>query len=214
LGLVLRNQSSSTVIVWTTLIAVLAGISSAFLYQTFTQQPSSVSSSNLPYLGETGLFKLTTSDGREFDQNELKGKVWVADFIFTRCLGQCPFMVEKTKELQKSFLDFQDLRFVSISVDPQNDTPEVLKAYKEKHEIVSDQWLFLTSDKKTIYDLVKSRFKLGVEEGGDIKEPIIHSNRFVLVDRQGMIRGYYSAASPEDFEALQRDLAMLLQGNS
>lgn len=210
----MKNQSSSTVVVWTSLIAVLAGISSAFFYQTFTQQTSNISSPNLPYLGDTGLFTLMTSDGKELSQDDLKEKVWVADFIFTRCMGQCPFMIEKTKELQESFMDSQDLRFVSISVDPQTDTPEVLKAYKEKHEIHSDQWLFLTADKKTIYDLVKSRFKLGVDEGGDMKEPIIHSNRFVLVDRQGMIRGYYSAASQEDFEALRKDLTALLQVRS
>ena len=207
----MKNQSSSTALVWTSLIAVLAGISAAFFYETFTKPSSGTSAPHLPYLGDTGSFKLRSSDGKEIDQNDFKEKVWVADFIFTRCQGQCPFMVQKMKELETRFTAYPDLRLVSVSVDPETDTPEILKAYKQKHGIDSDQWLFLTSDKKIIYDLVKSRFKLGVDEGDDQKEPIIHSNRFVLIDRQGIIRGYYSVASQEDFEALQRDLMTLLK---
>lgn len=210
----MKNQSSYSIVVWILLIAVLAGISAAFIYQTFTQRHPIHSVPRLPYLGEAGTFELKSSDGQTLDQSSFKDKVWVAEFIFTRCHGQCPFMVQKMKELAEDFPGFKDLRFVSVSVDPETDTPEILRMYKENHDIHSDQWLFLTGEKKTIYDLVKKQFKLGIDENGDSNEPIIHSNRFVLMDGQGMIRGYYSAVNQEDFEALKSDLKMLLLGSS
>jgi protein SCO1 len=153
-------------------------------------------------------FSLIDQTGDAVTLAELKGKVWIADFIFTNCGGTCPMMTDKMRKLQNVVP--QEIRMVSFSVDPDRDTSKVLAAYAAEQGATRDRWLFLTGNKQALYDLCLKGFKLPLDEAtGTPAEPITHSTRFVLVDREGMIRGYYSATEEEDLKRLSADAKKL-----
>jgi protein SCO1 len=154
-------------------------------------------------------FSLTDQTEKTVTLADLKGKVWVADFIFTNCGGTCPMMTDKMRELQERLPG--EIRMVSITVDPDRDTPKALAAYAAEHGATRERWLFLTGDKQSLYDLCVKGFKLPLDEsGGTAAEPIAHSTRFVLVDKQGEIRGYYSGTEEQDLMRLAADAKRLL----
>lgn len=146
-------------------------------------------------------FSLTERSSRKVTRQDLAGKVWVANFIFTRCAGACPVMSSNMRKLQDRL--FEDIRLVSFSVDPYNDTPEVLTEYANRYGADRDRWLFLTGDPEGIQKLSVGGFKLALDPtSGTEKEPITHSSRVVLVDREATIRGYYGTEEPEDLDRL------------
>lgn len=149
----------------------------------------------LPILSTVPDFALTERSGRTVELSELAGRVWLANFVFTQCPGPCPLLSQRMSRLQESLQDRPDVRLVSFSVDPENDTPDVLTHYAKRWQADPQRWLFLTGDKTDLYHLIKDGFKLAVDDGGQPGSPdpgiITHSLRFVLVDRQGRIRGYY-----------------------
>jgi cytochrome oxidase Cu insertion factor (SCO1/SenC/PrrC family) len=154
-------------------------------------------------------FSLTDQTDATVTLADLKGRVWVADFIFTNCAGGCPMMTGKMRELQQHLP--AEIRMVSITVDPDRDTPKALADYAAQNGATRDRWLFLTGDKKALHDLCVNGFKLPLDEtGGTPAEPIAHSTRFVLVDQTGEIRGYYSATDDEDLKRLATDAKSLL----
>ena len=154
----------------------------------------------LPVLAELPDFSLTERSGKKVTLNDLRGKVWVADFIFTGCAGPCPVMSKRMQTLQAELLrDRKDsVLCVSISVDPVNDTPDVLRDYAETRGADPKRWLFLTGEKKPVRSLVADGFKLAAPKTPEEEEELLHSTRFVLVDRKGRIRGYYKCLSDED----------------
>jgi|GEM_PF-132054 len=155
--------------------------------------------------GQLPDFKLTERSGKTVTLADLKGKVWVADFIFTYCGGPCPIMTRRMRDLHRSLekKKLADVLTVSISVDPQRDTPQVLTEYATMYKVEDYDWLFLTGTKQDIYDLSVKGFKLAVEpeQGTD---QLIHSTRFVLVDQQAQIRGYYEVVTDEEISDLPR----------
>jgi protein SCO1/2 len=154
-------------------------------------------------------FALTDQTDRTVTLGDLKGRVWIADFIFTNCAGTCPMMTDKMRRLQEKLP--AGIRMVSITVDPARDTTKALAAYAAEHGATRDRWLFLTGEKQALYDLCIRGFKLPLDESsGNVAEPIAHSTRFVLVDRQGEIRGYYNATEEEDLNRLTNDAKTLL----
>ena len=154
-------------------------------------------------------FSLTDQADKTVTLHELKGTVWVADFIFTNCGGTCPVMTEKMRKLQEALPS--DIHMVSFTVDPARDTSKALAAYAAEHGATRERWLFLTGDKQALYDICIKGFKLPVEEDeGTPLEPITHSTRFVLVDKEGQIRGYYSGTEEEDLKRLATDAKGLL----
>jgi len=157
----------------------------------------------VPVLGDVPEFKLTERSGKTITRDSLRGKVWIADFIFTCCAGPCPIMSHRMAGVQAELdrLRWADVRLVSISVDPERDTPDVLEKYANKYGASKKQWLFLTGPKADIYDLSIRGFKVGLQDE-TAEDPIIHSTRFVLVDRRGRIRGYFDIT--EDDPDLQR----------
>ena len=159
-------------------------------------------------------FTLTERNGEPFDSASLRGKVWVADFFFTHCPGFCPRLTSEMVRLQTQFRAdqrWEDLRLVSISVDPTRDTPERLRDYANSYEADPQHWLFLTGDESTVRRLVREGFKQPVDNGTDADgSPIIHTSNFVLVDRQGRIRGYYDAFIDEEMRQFQTDLERVL----
>jgi protein SCO1/2 len=160
-------------------------------------------------------FTLTEASDKPVTLADLRGKVWIASFIFTHCAGQCPIMTHHLALAQRDLPAREDLKLVSISVDPDRDTPAVLTKYAEQHRADRSRWWFLTGDKGVIRRLAMETFKLPVEDNpGREDEPILHSSKFVLVDRTGAIRGYYDGLDVDTIQQLVRDTRRLLAERS
>jgi protein SCO1/2 len=157
--------------------------------------------------GSVPEFSLTNQDGRNFGSADLRGKIWIADFIYTTCPGPCPMISNRMSELQEP-LKNTDVHLVSFSVDPAKDTPQVLRGYAEKLQAEPGRWDFLTGPQSTIYNLSRNGFKLAV---GEEKGVPIHSTRMILVDRRGEIRGYYDAVQADAVTKLVADTTHLLR---
>src|SRR4030095_1873438 len=141
------------------------------------------------------------------------GPPWVADFIFTRCSGVCPALSTRMAELRRRMREQRvEARVVSFSVDPSHDSPAVLREYAARFAAADDGgWLFVTGDHDALYALIGQGFRLSVAERSpgtseDAGELITHSDRFVLVDAEGQIRGYYHGLDPDAVPAVLRDL--------
>lgn len=165
---------------------------------------------DIPVLGEAPPFLLTDQDGVEFDSGSLRGKVWVADFIFTRCTDMCPMLSKEMAKLQGTLRNdplLLEVRLVSFSVDPEHDRPAVLAEYAKRYDAETSHWTFATGSRDEIWELSVDGFKLAVgEDPGNVGQPLFHSDRFVLVDRGGRIRGYYSAMDSNVLVRLVADL--------
>jgi len=158
-------------------------------------------------LYEAPKFQLTNQEGKPFGDADLKGKVWVVDFVFTRCMGPCPLMTQKMVTLSHT-VKSPDVRLVSISVDPSYDTPEVLRKYAEQQGATDPRFVFLTGEPRTIYDLAEKGFKLTARPSLD-GSVIEHDERFLLIDGSGGVRGIYRSNEPESMEALAVDAEKL-----
>ncbi|MHA2620732.1 MAG: SCO family protein [bacterium JZ-2024 1] len=162
----------------------------------------------LPIIGQVSDFVLTERSGQTITLNDLKGRPWVAGFIFTRCTGPCPRISAEMARLQEELP--ARFRLVSFSVDPVYDTPEVLREYATRFHADSNRWLFLTGEKPKMYAFIVASFKLTVLEVLEENERIItHSTRLVLVDENAKIRAYYESTDPEDMKKLRRDVFRL-----
>jgi protein SCO1/2 len=149
-------------------------------------------------LGTVPAFALQDQLGRSVTDRDLLGQVWVANFVFTRCPSVCPMLTAKFQAFQRDLGAIEGVRFVSFSVDPEYDTPDVLKAYAERFEANPERWRFLTGPLDTIEKTVVEGFKVHVGEATPHPEnptlvDIMHGEHFVLVDREGQLRGYYRA---------------------
>jgi len=160
--------------------------------------------------GTVPAFQLINQNGQPFGSAQLAGKIWIADFIYTTCPGPCPMISSRMSELQKP-LEKTDVHLVSFSVDPEKDTPEVLRSYAERLQAEPGRWDFLTGPKSVIYKLSHDGFKLAVSDGSDAQGIPVHSTRMVLVDRHGQIRGYYDAAEADAITKLVADTTHLLR---
>jgi cytochrome oxidase Cu insertion factor (SCO1/SenC/PrrC family) len=174
------------------------------------------SRSHLPEYFAVLPFALTNQLGRTVELREFDGKVWVADIIFTRCAGPCPKMTEEMETLQQLFSPQDDLRFVTLTTDPEHDTPPVMKSYAEKFNAEAERWHFLTGSKSAIRSLASDSLKLGSEEKEkdlqqDENDLFIHSTVFVLVDKRGKVRGFYESLEPGFQEKIRADITSLLQ---
>jgi cytochrome oxidase Cu insertion factor (SCO1/SenC/PrrC family) len=169
-----------------------------------------LASRNVAQYGRVPTFRLTNQDGRPFGSADLANKIWIADFVFTSCPGPCPIISSRMSELQKP-LENTDVHLVSFTVDPDKDTPEVLRNYAAKLHAQGGRWDFLTGDKSAIYELSQKGFKLGVADGDDGSGMPVHSTRMVLVDRRGEIRGYYDGMAVDTVTKLLADTNHLLR---
>lgn len=160
----------------------------------------------LPEIGNIPQFEFTNSDGNTVTLDNLKGKVWVADFIFTTCTMACPMMTGNMNIVHKKFKKNDNVRLVSISVYPEYDTPEVLKNYASQYDADTEKWLFLTGKEDAVKDIIRDGFKIG-----DYEDIIFHSEKFALVDKKGIIRAYYNGMKSEDMKQLKKDIDVLLK---
>ena len=176
----------------------------AFYVRTFTQQ---LPDSQLPVLGQVNDFNLRDSQGKSFSLENLKGKIWVADFIFTTCAGICPVMTKNMGYLQSAIMVFDNVDLVSISVNPEQDNVDELARYAKEKKANINRWHFLTGSREDIQKLAVGSFKVG-----SVSEPIFHSDRFILVDQEGKIRGYYEGTKVEGINRILQDINHLRKG--
>lgn len=144
--------------------------------------------------GEVAAFTLTERSGASLTRDDLLGRPWVAAFIFTRCTGPCPKITSTMRSLQDRLKDSQ-ARLVSFTVDPEWDTPEILRQYADAAGADKARWLFVTGDEGAIYGLIRQSFLLPVERApvneAAIGMHVSHRTQLVTVDKQGRVRGYY-----------------------
>ena len=166
---------------------------------------------DVPVLGQLPEFSLVDQDQKAFSRELMEGNLWVSAFVFTHCRSTCPRITAHMKGLQSRLSDVPSAHFVSVSVDPRNDTPEVIKAYMTKNELNESNWRFVTGDEEAIRHVVVDGFRVGLGDE-DSKaagaDDIMHSNSFVLVDDKAQVRGYYRANN-DGIEDLERDLRAL-----
>jgi cytochrome oxidase Cu insertion factor (SCO1/SenC/PrrC family) len=162
-----------------------------------------------------GEFSLTERSGRTVSNADLAGRVWVAAFVFTCCTESCPQISGTMTRLQHEFAKLDDVRLVSFSVNPEDDTPEKLQQYAAAFGADREKWLFLTGDREAVYRVVRDGFRLGVEPTtGPERRPgneVLHSNKLAVVDRQGVIRGYFDGTKPDELPNLKHTVLALLR---
>lgn len=159
-------------------------------------------------------FTLIDQDGEQVNQSITKGKIHVAGFFFTRCSTICPKLQLSLSRVQEVFKERNDVALLSYSVDPENDKAEQLKAYATKMGAKEGMWYFLTGDKAQIYNLAQRGYFLPVVDHGvsygKPDETFIHSEKLVLVDKEGIIRGFYDGTDKKDVERLIVEIRVLL----
>jgi cytochrome oxidase Cu insertion factor (SCO1/SenC/PrrC family) len=167
-------------------------------------------------LGAVGDFSLIERGGRTVSRADLHGKVWVASFLFTRCCTGCPQISSTLSQLQKELQRQPEVVLVSFSVDPEHDTPQVLKEYAKEWGADPERWLFLTGKQEEIYRLIKDSFRLAVQQTvGPARTPgneVTHSTRLMVVDRRGRIRGWdFDGTDARELPRLRQKIETLLR---
>jgi protein SCO1 len=150
--------------------------------------------------------------------DDISGSIIIADFFFTRCPSICPTLTKNMKELQDAMkmkdsrrrIDSSYVRFISFTVDPERDTPEVLKRYADRYAVNHDTWWFLTGDKQKIYNYALNELKLGLQDGNGVDTNFIHTDKFVLIDKYRNVRGYYDGLDSAAMSKLAEDLTLLM----
>lgn len=177
----------------------------------------------LPYLGQHEFdgkdtiyhtipsYVLLAHDSSEFTNERVKGKIHVANFFFTSCPAICPAMIEQMRRLQEMTSDIEEIVFLSHTVDPKRDTIPKLRAYIEERNLDTRNWFFLYTDKESMYDLGENGYILNAMEDEKAEGGFLHSEHFVLVDREGHIRGMYDGTVTEQVDQLEKDIRKLLK---
>lgn len=189
---------------WKATLILIPIVTAGLLFWLRQAQVQQLTNRTIASYGTLPSFELVNQDAQPFGTAQLAGKIWIADFIFTTCPGPCPIISTRMSELQRP-LDKTDIHFVSFTVDPEKDTPEVLREYAEKLRAQPKRWDFLTGPREAIHSLSQDGFKLGLSEGAEEDGGPTHTTRFVLVDRHGTIRGYYDALAPDTVTKLLAD---------
>jgi len=188
-------------------LAVLALVMGTLLMWGFTQKFTKLTGkAGLPVLRKLNDAAFTRQDGSEVRLSDLRGRVWVADFVFTRCSGPCPVMSANMSKLYQKWVKDAGVRFVSFTVDPEFDTPKILSKYANRYGVNDNRWWFLTGDVDSIRTVAVDGFAVG-----DVENLIYHSEKFVLVDRGGKIRGYYEGTDEQEVDKLNGDIRRLLR---
>ena len=163
-------------------------------------------------------FSLKNQDGKTVTGQAVKGKIYVADFFFTRCPGICKQMSSQLTRVQETFLNNPSVGIVSFSVDPENDTVAALSEYAARYAVQLPGWQLLTGDKSQIYKLAKYGFFVTAKEdkpdAANIEDQFVHTDKFVLVDKEGRIRGYYNGTNRKDVDRLMVEIKILLKEGS
>ena len=176
------------------------------LYIVLGATPSPNTTDELPVISTLPDFSLTNDRRTPVSKATMAGKVWIADFFFTSCSGPCPVMTRSMAEVAKKLELYPEVEFVSFSVDPETDTPEVLARYGEKFGANPARWHFLTGTVEAIQEIAVKGFMIG-----SVDNPVIHSTKFCLVDQKGQIRGYFTGTDEAETDQLIAAVHRLLE---
>lgn len=212
-----RREKLLTALLWSVLGVAIAGVIATGLYAKLIRNRDAGAVRNMlvdqswePFAAPT--FSLIDQKGRPFGSEQLKGKPYVAAFIFTHCATGCPMMTQKMAKLQKAVPD-ADVKLVSFTVDPERDTPEVLKQYAKNAGADASRWHFLTGSPEQLA-AVAAGLKAAAVKATDGSDQFIHSDRFMLIDGDGQVRGTYRNSEPEAMDQLAKDAQKLAKGGS
>lgn len=158
-----------------------------------------------------GDFSLTDQRGKTVTQVTFKNKIYIAYFFFTRCPSICPIMTKNMHRLQEHFKDRSEIMFLSHSVTPVLDSVPVLADYAKRHQVNYKQWRLVTGDKKQIYTLARQHYFAALSKGDGGVQDFIHTEQFVLIDRQKRIRGFYDGTDTKAMNRLKKDVQVLLR---
>jgi protein SCO1/2 len=166
----------------------------------------------LPDIAAVPALQMQDQDGQPFTERELRGKVAIVSFMFTSCPDVCPILTTQLSGLRTELLPQRpQVQFVSISVDPEKDTPAVLKDFAKKHNADYPDWRFLTGKLADLREVVVQGFKQSLDRGDGSPQGIMHGSHVVLVDPKGMIRGFYRS-DEQGFLLLARDARRIIAG--
>ncbi len=208
------KPSARELAVWGLLVLVILGLVGLSIGRQFAQKVAPP-----PVLGDVPAFALTDRDGATITSGDLAGAPYVSDFFFTRCVSICPRLTQQMQhvatELDRRLGADHPVRLVSFSVDPEHDTPAVLDAYAQRFD-PPPRWHFLTGERDAVYALISGGFKLVVDDTPDPArtlpgDDILHSNRLVVVDADGRIRGYHDAFDAAAVEQLLDEVGTLVE---
>ena len=157
-------------------------------------------------------FELTNQNGQIITQDFYKNKIYIADFFFTTCQDICPIMTKNMYRLQEELKDDNDILFLSHTVIPEIDTVQQLKKYAVENNVDDSKWNLVTGEKKQIYDLARKSY-LAVEDAEYGKFDMIHTENFILIDKQRQIRGFYDGTNDDEIEQLIYDIEILKKIN-
>ncbi|MCX7728958.1 MAG: SCO family protein, partial [Bacteroidia bacterium] len=170
----------------------------------------------LPYYGPAELpdktkhtipsFTFINQYNEPVTNKDVFGKIYVADYFFVTCKSICPIMAKQMQRVYKEFKDDKEVLILSHTVNPEDDSVSVLKRYAEEHGVFDKKWLFLTGDKKHLYELARKGYLLNAEEGDGGPDDFIHTQNFALIDKHGHIRGYYDGTDSVDVSRLIIDI--------
>lgn len=185
---------------------------------TYYYSVTKVKVKTLPFLGEpehsVRPFSFINQDGDTITNQDVLGKICVVEYFFATCQGICPKMNENMNLVYKKFRGNPDVIILSHTVDPEEDSAAALKKYSQQFEADARQWMFLTGDKKQLYDQARYSYLISAQDdtsGVSIDEDFIHDNHFVLVDRKGRLRGVYDGLKPEEIVRLSSAIEELLK---
>ena len=202
-----RRAPSARSIAWYGTLILLPVLTLVFILFLRDAQVRQTQRRTIANYGSAPAFALTNQRGQPFGSEQLEGKVWIASFIFTACRGPCPLISSRMADMQKP-LEKTDVHLVSFTIDPETDTPEVLREYASKLQAAPGRWEFLTgAEQDAMHALAQNGFKLTAMEGGE--DRFVHATRAVLVDRKGAIRGYYDMTAPDAVTKLVADASKL-----
>lgn len=154
-------------------------------------------------------FSLINQNGDTITQNDFEGKIYVADFFFTRCQTICPIMTINMGELQEYFKDDDEIKFLSHSVTPIIDNVPVLRAYADKKGVIDGKWELTTGNKKHLYELARKSYFAVLDEGDGGDQDFIHTEQFILVDKKKQIRGFYDGTDAKEMQRIINDIEIL-----
>lgn len=164
---------------------------------------------------KVGSFSFTDQTNQAYGLKDVKGKVFVAEYFFTNCGTICPKMTAQMERVQQRFNGNNELKILSFTVDPTNDTVARMAEYAKLHKANNKQWHFLTGTQEELYRIARRYFFIlkpsEVKNQGDVGSDFIHTNNFVLVDKQQRIRGYYDGTSEKEVDQLMKDIERLLE---
>jgi len=154
-------------------------------------------------------FSLINQNGKTITQEDYKDKIYVADFFFTTCQTICPIMTDNMYEIQKKIITDDEVMLLSHTVTPEIDTVAQLKRYAKEKGVNASKWNLVTGDKKQIYELARKSYLAVKDNGNGGPFDMIHTENFMLIDKERQIRGFYDGTNPEDIERLLKDIKKL-----